>query len=92
MSIAPGEEIIVPMYCEYKLTKNSNSTIKKTISFDIRTSLYHDPINYTFTVSAKNTTTVQDKVVIANRRKFSSPLSSLGNLFKKPVNYFTTIK
>lgn len=89
LSIAPGEELIIPMYCGYKMKNGTNGNIKKTISFDIRTSLYRDPINYTFTVTVKNTPTIQDKVLIANRRKFGNTLS---NLFKRPIRYNTTIK
>ena len=41
--------------------------IKKTLSFDLRTSLYNDPLNYTFTITAKNTTTVSDKLTLLNK-------------------------
>lgn len=91
LSVAPGEEIIIPMYCAYRLVKDSDGVVKKTISFDIRTSLYHDPINYTFTVTAKNTATIQDKVLIANRRQHKNTLS-LSNLLKNSIKYFTTVK
>lgn len=36
--------------------------IDKTISFDVRTSLYTDPINYTVTVRAKYADTLSDKI------------------------------
>lgn len=88
LSLAPGDEVIIPMYCEYKLDSTLNS-ISKTISFDIRTSLYRDPINYSFTVTAKNNATLQDKTLIANRRKFNS---SLANILKRSARYFTTVK
>lgn len=66
MIVNPGEEIIVPLYCEYKVAV-PNSLIKKTLSFDLRTSLYNDPLNYTFTITAKNTTTVSDKLTLLNK-------------------------
>ena len=84
----PGEEIIVPMLCEYKV-QNSNTTIKKTITFDIRTSLYTDPTNYLFTVTAKNTSTLQDKLTISNRKRLKNNLS---NIFNGTTKYFTTVK
>ena len=45
-------------------------SITKTMSFDIRTSLYNDPINYTFTINAKKTSTTQDKLIYTNRRSY----------------------
>ena len=84
----PGEEIIVPMLCEYKV-QEPNTTIKKTITFDIRTSLYTDPTNYLFTVTAKNTSTLQDKLTISNRKRLKT---SLSNIFSGKTKYFTTVK
>lgn len=84
MTVHPGDEIVVPMLCSFVASK-SNSTIKKTISFDLRPSLYSDPINYTFTVVAKNTTTMQDKLTIANNKTFWDRL-------RNPIKYFTNIR
>lgn len=64
--IKPGEEIIIPVVCEYYMkndVQNKGGKMNKTISFDLRTSLYNDPINYTIKLSANywgdifNTTT-----------------------------------
>ena len=82
--INPGEEIIVPMYCEYVL-KDANTTIEKTISFDIRTSLYSDPVNYSFKVIGKNTASVQDRMLTSNRKRMWDRLIS-------PIKYKQTIK
>lgn len=68
ITIAPKSEIIVPIAVEYKLDKMESIT--KTMSFDIRTSLYNDPINYTFTINAKKTSTTQDKLIYTNRRSY----------------------
>ena len=65
MVINPGEYKNVPLMCSYKVSKN-NDSIEKTISFDLRTSLYGDPINYSFTVVAKNNASVQDKLQLHN--------------------------
>ena len=64
-----GESIIIPIMCSYAVPE-ANTSIKKTMSFDIRTSLYTDPVNYTFTVISKNTTSVQDKLTITNKKRF----------------------
>lgn len=82
--INPGEEIVVPMYCEY-VVKDSNTTIEKTISFDLRTSLYSDPVNYTFKVIGKNTASVQDYLLTVNKKRFWDRLVS-------PIKYNQTIK
>lgn len=81
--INPGEEIIVPMYCEYYVTQSDQ--IIKTISFDLRTSLFTEPINYTFEVVAKNEVSIQDKLSLTNKR-------TLFERFKTPFKYNHTIK
>lgn len=72
------ESILVPIVFEYRLKNtSSNSILSKTMSFDIRTSLYNDPITYTFRVTAKNTSTTQDKTIAAYNsliNKHYSPL------------------
>lgn len=65
--INPGEEVVVPLYCEY-IVPVTNGSIKKTISFDLRTSLYNDPINYSVTIIAKNTASTQDYLMIKNKK------------------------
>lgn len=82
--INPGEEIIVPMYCAYVIN-TPNTSIEKTISFDLRTSLYNDPINYTFKVVGKNTSSIQDRLLTANKNR-------LWDRFKNPIRYSQTIK
>lgn len=82
--INPGEEIIIPMYCEY-VVNEAGAQIEKTISFDLRTSLYSDPTNYSFKVVGKNTSSVQDKLLNANKRRFWSRIIS-------PAKYNQTIK
>ena len=66
--INPGESIIVPIYMEYyfKDTDNSTTTINKTLSFDLRTSLYKDLNNYTFTVVFKQESTLEDEQYVNN--------------------------
>lgn len=68
--LAVGEEIVVPLIMEYKLS-DDNDNISKTISFDLRTSLYSDPINYTFKVTAKMNNSTQDKLISANKKSIN---------------------
>ena len=50
--IGPHQEVVIPLLFEYKLNNTTNYT-KKTMSFDLRTSLYQDPVNYKFSVVAR---------------------------------------
>lgn len=87
--LAPGEELIIPIIFEYYVP-NSNGSISKTISFDLRTSLYNDPLNFTFQVTAKNTNSLQDKVIGSNRIKLGSKVSSLNAQY--PSKFRPTVK
>lgn len=66
--VSPSSSLIIPIIFEFKLGDNELQSIQKTMSFDLRTSLYRDPINYTFTVIAKKKSTNQDIVLSANRK------------------------
>jgi hypothetical protein len=68
MVIGPHEEILIPIIFKYDLSSGVKST-SKTMSFDIRKSLYKDPTNYTFRISANKTNTVQDKLIINSGHK-----------------------
>lgn len=63
--INPGESIIVPIYMEYYLN-DATPAINKTLSFDLRTSLYKDLNNYTFTVVFKKESTLEDEQYVNN--------------------------
>ena len=80
LTLAPGDQLIVPIIFEYIVDdskKNEAATgvftavgsVTKTMSFDLRTSLYTDPINYIFQVTAKNTMKVADKLILNNSNK-----------------------
>ena len=62
--IQPGETISVPLMFKYKFPSNveGNPSTEKTMSFDIRTSLYKDPINYVYTIKAKYIESTGDKL------------------------------
>lgn len=84
LTINPGEEVIVPIMCSYVAT-NPNTSIEKTISFDLRNSLYGDPINYAFTIVGKNTASINDKLTLANKRRLWDRLIT-------PLKYNLTVK
>ena len=84
-SINPGEEVVIPLYCEYKLSQNV-LTINKTISFDIRTSLHKEPINYTFKVVAKHDTSAQDILLLDTKKQI------LENITPIKLKYNSIIK
>lgn len=50
----PGQSISIPLDFRYLITSTSstNASVEKTMSFDIRPSLYADPMNFTFKVCA----------------------------------------
>jgi hypothetical protein len=56
------EEIIIPIVVEYFID-STIPTLSKTMSFDILPSLYKDPINYTFKITAKADLTPQDRLI-----------------------------
>jgi hypothetical protein len=84
LAINPGEEILIPINCSYIVSK-PNSYIQKTLSFDLRTSLYSDPINYTFTVTGKNSISINDKILLKDVNKYSGSLNDT-------MKYTTTVE
>lgn len=52
--LLPGESLQIPISVKFKLTdQDSAIEITKTIGFDLRNSLYSDPLNFKFTLIAK---------------------------------------
>jgi hypothetical protein len=62
----PNSEIVVPIKCEFQFGTETVNEIVKYISFDIKTSLYKDPVNYTIKVIVKRRSTVEDKMYNKN--------------------------
>lgn len=63
--INPGESVIIPMEAQYNLNDKDGASLNEysnTISFDIRTSLYQEPINYKFTAVFKKDSSTLDSV------------------------------
>ena len=60
-NLKPKESINLPLVFTYKLDSN-NKSISKTISFDIRTSLYNEPTNYKVAIKANYDAQLEDKI------------------------------
>lgn len=94
ITFAPGEQIIIPLIFEYILygvpqtdmPAITTGYISKIISFDLRTSLYNDPVNYIFQVTAKNSAKAADKLILNNLNNYG--IKSTGSL----INYNPVIK
>ena len=76
LSLAPNEEIIIPIIFEFYI--NQDEAISKTMSFDILPSLYKDPITYTFRVNAKYSLNTSDKVMVSGRATLLNNLTNWG--------------
>ena len=108
--LAPGESISIPINFIYWFRESVNDielkkvwlmrarTVTRMMSFDIRTSLYQDPINYKFIVNASFDDTVafklskasKDKVQVSktNVIRTSIPqVKSLAPRFLNPISY-----
>lgn len=84
-----GSSIVIPIIFEYKIT--GNDSIHKIMSFDIRPSLYKDPITYTFRVIAKSKMTTQDKILITNNKKIRRPYLRAAKMLES-IKLNTTVK
>jgi hypothetical protein len=81
-SINPNTEIVIPIKCSFTFnsTQTSVSELTKYLSFDIKTSLYKDPVNYTVKFVVKRDDTVDDKVYRTHK-------TSLLNRLINPIKY-----
>ena len=68
VTISPKSSIIIPLMVVYNI--NDRISVTKTISFDVRTSLYQDPLNYIFSITAKKANTYQDKLISSARKNY----------------------
>ena len=74
-SLAPNESISVDLVFEYNLPDGAPDvpdSIEKTLSLDVRTSLYKDPINFEFTIKANKNYNINDEI----------QLTSVGNTYR----------
>jgi hypothetical protein len=49
----PGESLEIPISVVYSLSADTNNEVVKIMGFDLRNSLYSDPMNYKFEIKAK---------------------------------------
>lgn len=87
--INPGEEIIIPIMCQFILKRVDKDSIYKYISFDLRTSLYKDPITYTVKLVAKKDASSSDIIELQNKKSTSTLINTIKNLFNR--KYKTTV-
>lgn len=69
ITINVGQSVSIPLLFEYYLdgTSSNGKSVSKTLSFDIKKSLFKSPENFTITVTAKyNTQQIKDKYVNPN--------------------------
>jgi hypothetical protein len=85
LTLAPGEAVVVPLNIDYKVL---SGTVKKTISFDLRPSLYNDPSTYVVEFNAFNVDTVQTKTA----RKSKKHLLSRTMLVNTSANSASTLQ
>lgn len=71
-SLAPNESISVDLVFEYNLPDGAPNSIEKTLSLDVRTSLYKDPINFELTIKANKNYNINDEI----------QLTSVGNTYQ----------
>ena len=83
----PNDEIIIPIVVEFFVSdKNKEdgydpTSISKTLSFDIRPSLYKDPLNYKFTIISKRENTIQDDINM-NQETYNNQNSKYNIIYK----------
>lgn len=83
LQINPKDKLIIPIAVEFSTPQDkSNKCFKKTMSFDIWTSLYKDPINYSFTINAKYENTVQDKLIAQQQTDYNGTESKYNIIYK----------
>ena len=59
--LLPGETLQIPICVKFKLSsESSEQEVQKTISFDLRNSLYSDPLNYQINIKAKYSNSLEN--------------------------------
>lgn len=79
LTLNAGEKVVIPIKIEYNYqTNNTTTSLTKYLSFDLRTSLYMDPINYLIQVNNNRSDSIMSdlrSVSLANSQnltKYSS--------------------
>lgn len=87
MTLMPNSELLIPITCEYRIGEDDITEVNRTMSFELRPSLYKDPMVYSFTVYAKQESTSRDKVISYNRQTYAK-----NNLERMAKKYNVTVK
>lgn len=67
--IYPGEALQISFVVQYSLSADVNTVIKN-FAFDIRNSLYNDPLNYKFSIKANYTNNQANNVLRTRRTRY----------------------
>ena len=73
MLLNKEDDIVIPILIQYNMTGAADgASYKRTMSFDVRTSMYTDPLTYAFTVEVPKTTKIEDKLVSSLTKQFNN--------------------
>lgn len=61
-TLNPGESLTIPLSVYHFFSDSQTTHLERTLSFDLRTSLYTDPVNYIFTIGVSRTSDIYKKV------------------------------
>lgn len=75
ITLNPNESVSVYLMWESLMRSDNKKSIEKTISFDIRTSLYSDPTNYQIKVKQNKESQLSD-ILLRSKNKSSSKYNS----------------
>ena len=75
-SLGPNESISVDLVFEYNLPDDTPDSIEKTLSLDVRTSLYKDPINFELTIKANKNYNINDEIQLASVGNTYQPIKT----------------
>jgi hypothetical protein len=82
MTVHPNEELIIPIIVEYSVGNDGKPEIEKTMSFDLWTSLYKEPVNYVFQASAKKEKTSSEQILDTQKQTVSSKDSKYNIIYR----------
>lgn len=83
ITIASSETVTIPILVEVYIDSSTDeTTMQRMIGFDLRPSLYEDPIPYFFKIICKNNNTSNDLISISSKTQLKTTL----------VKYNTTVK
>lgn len=82
LNLDPGAEIIIPIAVRFYVNNDEITYMDRTISFDLYTSLYKDPINYSFKVTVKYSASALDGLISNNQNMYNNNDSKYNPIIK----------